>query len=82
MSSTLHDFDAKIARYATGSVDDSTPLPQAGIDSLALLRLAVESAAGNETEIDASRLVTLRTVGDVKCWLSDIAEATTPEAST
>lgn len=81
MSSTLHDFDAKIARYATGSFDDNTPLPQAGIDSLALLRLAVESAAASDTEIDASHLVELRTVGDVKRWLSDIAEAPTHEAS-
>ncbi|MGI5519925.1 acyl carrier protein [Micromonospora sp. CA-259024] len=79
MSSTLHDFDARIARYATGSFDDSTPLPQAGIDSLALLRLAVESAAASDTEIDASQLVTLRTVGDVKFWLRDLAEAATDE---
>jgi hypothetical protein len=81
MSSTLHDFDARIARYATGSFDDSTPLPQAGIDSLALLRLAVESAAGTDTEIDAGQLVRLRTVGDVKGWLSDIATAPTSGAS-
>ena len=81
MSSTLHDFDARIARYATGSFDDSTPLAQAGIDSLALLRLAVESAAANGTEIDAGRLVTLRTVGDVKSWLRELAEAPAPEAS-
>jgi acyl carrier protein len=72
MSETMLDLDATIARYATVTFDDSTPLQDAGLESLALLRLAVEVAADGDTEIDATRLVDLRTVADLKEWLRDI----------
>jgi aryl carrier-like protein len=67
------DLDATIARYATFAFDDSTPLLDAGLESLALLRLAVEVATDEDAEIDASRLVDLRTVADLKGWLIDMA---------
>lgn len=70
MSDTMLDLDATIARFATFSFDDSTPLLDAGLESLSLLRLAVEVAADDDAEIDASRLVDLHTVGDLKGWLS------------
>ncbi|HEV3357709.1 MAG TPA: acyl carrier protein [Pseudonocardiaceae bacterium] len=72
MSDTTLDLDATIARYATFTFDDSTPLLDAGLESLALLRLAVDVASDEEAEIDASRLVDLRTVADLKGWLTDI----------
>jgi aryl carrier-like protein len=72
MSDTMSDLDATIARYATFGFDDSTPLLDAGLESLALLRLAVEVAADDDTEIDATRLVELHTVADLKEWLSDM----------
>ena len=71
MSETL-DLDATIARYATFSFDDNTSLLDAGLESLALLRLAVEVATDEDAEIDASRLVDLRTVADLKGWLIDM----------
>lgn len=72
MTDTTLDLDATIARYATFTFDDSTPLLDAGLESLALLRLAVDVASDDDAEIDASRLVDLHTVGDLKGWLTDI----------
>jgi acyl carrier protein len=72
MSDTVLDLDSTIARYATFAFDDSTSLLDAGLESLALLRLAVEVATDEDAEIDASRLVDLRTVADLKGWLSDM----------
>jgi hypothetical protein len=73
---TTIDLDAVIARYSPFAFDESTPLPAAGIESLAMLRLAVEVAANGEMEIDASALAGLRTVGDLKRWLSALASGT------
>lgn len=72
MTDTTLDLDQTIARYATFTFDDSTPLLDAGLESLALLRLAVDVASDDDAEIDASRLVDLHTVGDLKGWLTDI----------
>jgi hypothetical protein len=69
------DLDPVIARYTTASFDDLTPLPTAGIESLSLLRLAAEVATDQNAEIDATRLVDLRTVGDLKLWLLALALA-------
>lgn len=69
------DLDAAIARYSAFTFDDSTPLPAAGLESLSLLRLAVEVAADDGAEIDATALVGLRTIGDLKRWLGDIASS-------
>ncbi len=74
------DLDAVIARHATTGFDDSTLLLDAGLESLSLLRLAAEVAVDDDAEIDASRLVDLRTVGDLKQWLGEVA-ATTAAAS-
>lgn len=70
--STPIDLDAAIARHATAGFDDSTPLLAAGLESLALLRLAAEIATDDDAEIDAARLVELRTVGELKHWLADL----------
>ncbi|GAA3266023.1 MULTISPECIES: acyl carrier protein [Dactylosporangium] len=71
---TTLDLDPMIARYATVAFDDSTPLLEAGLESLSLLRLAVEVATDENAEIDASRLVDVRTVGDLKVWLRELVE--------
>ncbi|MGW4162042.1 phosphopantetheine-binding protein [Streptomyces sp. NPDC004788] len=70
---TSVDFDAIITKYATFAFDDSTPLQDAGLESLSLIRLAVEVAADDDAEIDATRLADLRTIGDLKAWLRDVA---------
>jgi acyl carrier protein len=67
------DLDPVIARYTVVGFDDSTPLREAGIESLSLLRLAIEIATDDDAEIDATRLVGLRTVGDLKRWLRSLA---------
>lgn len=77
---TPPDLDTAIAKYATAVFDDSTPLLDAGLESLSLLRLAVEVATDEDAEIDATRLVGLATVGDLKTWLGEIAPAATEGA--
>jgi hypothetical protein len=72
------ELDAVIARYATFAFDDSTLLLDAGLESLALLRLAVEVAPDDDAEIDATRLVDVQTIGDLKGWLRDLAATTQP----
>lgn len=67
------DLDSKIGKYASITFDDSTPLLEAGLESLALLRLAVEVASDDDAEIDATGMVDLRTVGDLKKWLTAIS---------
>lgn len=67
------DLDAAIAEHATGAFDDSTPLPAAGLESLAVLRLVVGFAADSDAEIDATRLADLRMVGELKAWLAELA---------
>jgi hypothetical protein len=71
---TTLDLNPMIARYATVVFDDSTPLLEAGLESLSLLRLAVEVATDENAEIDASRLVDVRTIGDLKVWLRELVE--------
>jgi acyl carrier protein len=46
---------------------------EAGLESLALLRLAVDVTTNHDAEIDATGLVDMRTVGDLKKWLGTIA---------
>lgn len=74
------DLDAMIAKYATVSFDDDTALLDAGLESLSLLRLAVEVAADEDAEIDATRLVDLGTVGELKQWLTELAATEGVEA--
>ncbi|QHA10039.1 acyl carrier protein [Streptomyces broussonetiae] len=69
---TPPDLDSMIAQYATADFGDSTLIQEAGLESLSLLRLAVEVAAGEDAEIDAAGLVDLRTVGDLKVWLTSL----------
>ncbi|WP_309112092.1 acyl carrier protein [Actinosynnema sp. CA-248983] len=73
MTTAPVDLDAAIAKHATAAYDDSTPLLDAGLESLSLLRLAVEVAGDDDTEIDATRMVDLRTIGDLKAWLAEMA---------
>ncbi|WP_305783556.1 phosphopantetheine-binding protein [Symbioplanes lichenis] len=75
MSFTWEGLDERIARHADGAFDDSTLLNEAGIESLTLLRLAVQVAPSNDTEIDASQLAAIRTVGELKAWLRQLASA-------
>jgi hypothetical protein len=70
---TATDLDHLIAQYATARFDDATPLQHAGLESSALLRLAVEVATHADAEIDAAQLVELRDVGDLKRWLTSLA---------
>jgi hypothetical protein len=76
------DLDAVIARYATVAFTGATPLHEAGVDSLSLLRLASEVLADVDAEIDATRLVDLRTIDDLKAWLADPAGPAAPGGGT
>ncbi|MFF4489537.1 phosphopantetheine-binding protein [Streptomyces sp. NPDC001544] len=78
MLTTPPDLDSTIARYATADFDDSTLIQEAGLESLSLLRLAVE-VADEDVEIDAAGLVDVRTVGDLKAWLTSLLPATADE---
>lgn len=71
--SRLLELDSAISRYATADFDDATPLLDAGLESLSVLRLAVEIATDESAEIDATQLVEIRTVGDLKTWLTGLA---------
>jgi hypothetical protein len=73
------DLDSTIAKYATASFDDGALLLEVGLESLSLLRLAVEVAADDDVEIDASRLVNVRTVGELKQWLAELAGTGDPD---
>jgi acyl carrier protein len=66
------DLNATIARYATSPFTDVTTLQDAGLESLSLLRLAVDVAEDDDAEIDATRLVDLKTVSDLKDWLTSM----------
>lgn len=67
------NLDQTIEKYATGGFTDATPLLEAGIDSLAVLRLAVEVVSDEDAEIDLTSLVDVRTIGDLKVWLTRLA---------
>lgn len=71
MLTTPPDLDSTIAQYATADFGDSTLIQEAGLESLSLLRLAVE-VADEDAEIDAAGLVDVRTVGDLKVWLTSL----------
>lgn len=73
MLTTPPDLDSAIAQYVTADFDDSTLIQEAGLESLSLLRLAVEVAADEDAEIDAAGLVDVRTIGDLKVWLTGLA---------
>ncbi|MDM4784263.1 MULTISPECIES: acyl carrier protein [unclassified Micromonospora] len=68
----MTDIDDLIARHAVGRFDDDTTLAAAGIGSLTILRMAVEAAPDDGTEIDASRLADVHTVGNLRVWLRDL----------
>jgi hypothetical protein len=70
---TAFDLDSMISKHATAHFDDATSVLDAGLESLSLLRLAVEVAGDDDAEIDATTLVDVHTVGDLKAWLRGIA---------
>jgi acyl carrier protein len=70
------DLDTVIARYAVGRVTDASSLAQAGLDSLAVLRIVVESVTDPEIEIAPSRLADVLTVADLKRWLGELHDST------
>jgi aryl carrier-like protein len=75
---TPPNLDSKIAQYATADFDDSALIQEIGLESLSLLRLAVE-IADEDVEIDAAGLVDVRTIGDLKVWLTSLLPTTTGE---
>lgn len=79
MLTTPPDLDSMIAQYATEDFGDSTSIQEAGLDSLSLLRLAVDAASA-DAEIDAAGLVGVRTVADLKVWLTRLVANDADEA--
>jgi hypothetical protein len=72
-SAQLDELDAAIAKYTSFTFEGTTSLMHAGLDSLTLLRIAVDVASDEDTEIDASGLVKLRTIDDLKGWLLSLS---------
>jgi len=70
------DVDALISSYATVGFTGSTRLLDAGVESLSLLRLAVEAMPDGDVEIDVIGLTELRTIEDLRAWLADLAGRT------
>lgn len=66
------DIDRAITAAAPAEVDDATSLLRAGLDSLAVLRLAAE-VVDEGGEVDPAGLAGVRTVGDLKRWLRTLA---------
>ncbi|NIL64874.1 acyl carrier protein [Salinispora arenicola] len=56
-----------------GGLDDSTPLLEAGLESAVAAATRRRRANDDDAEIDATRLVDLRTVGDLKQWLHELS---------
>lgn len=72
MESAMNDtagLDAAIAVYASGEFDDATPLAEAGVASLAVLRIVVDVLPDPSYELDTEALAAVSTVGDLKRWL-------------
>src|SRR4029453_487791 len=57
----VSEVDATITRYASVAFDDDTPLLEAGLEALSLLRLAGEAATDDDAGDDATRLAPLPT---------------------
>jgi len=66
------DLDEAISAYATGEFEDTTPLAEAGVASLAVLRIVVDVLPDPSLELDTESLATVRTVGDLKQWLATL----------
>ena len=77
MPATSDDVDALIANHATSGFTGGTPLLDAGIESLSLLRMVAEVVPDDgDQEIDATRLAELRTIDDLRAWLTDLVGGT------
>jgi aryl carrier-like protein len=67
------DIDQAISAAALAEVDDATSLQRAGLDSLAILRLAAQ-VVDEDGEVDPAGLADVRTIGDLKRWLRVLAD--------
>jgi acyl carrier protein len=66
------ELDDAIAKVATKEFTDTSTLPEAGIQSLSLLRLVVDLLPDDDAEIDVTKLGQIKTVGDLKAWLVEL----------
>lgn len=66
------ELDDAIAKVATKEFTDASTLPEAGIQSLSLLRLVVDLLPDDDAEIDVTKLGQIKTVGDLKAWLVEL----------
>lgn len=67
------DLDAVIGRFALWPFTDETPLIQAGVDSLSVLRIVADLAVSPGQEIGVERLVAIQTIGELKDWLREMS---------
>ncbi|MEV1026128.1 hypothetical protein [Streptomyces sp. NPDC050264] len=65
-------LDGAICAYATGEFEDTTPLAEIGVTSLAVLRVVIDVLPDPSLELDTGSLATVRTVGDLKQWLATL----------
>jgi acyl carrier protein len=64
-------FAAALSRHVSGPVADDAELTALGLDSLTLVRIVVHFIGeDSDREIDLGTFEELRTVADLRCWLT------------
>ncbi|HZG04687.1 MAG TPA: acyl carrier protein [Streptomyces sp.] len=65
--------DSALAKFIRVPYTPESELSRIGLDSLSIVRIAVEVVPDADQEIDASELAGLRTVGEFRTWLCGLA---------
>ncbi|MEE1943025.1 hypothetical protein V1L54_27085 [Streptomyces sp. TRM 70361] len=73
---TDDEINSVIEAQVSGAYDDASLISEIGLDSLAVVRMAVQTAPGQDTEIDLAGLAGVRTIGDLRQWLGVLRAAT------
>jgi acyl carrier protein len=66
-------IDNIVRRYAVASFNDTSTLTDAGLESMSVVRIIVDLNFDPAIEIDMAHFAELRTVTDLKRWLSSLA---------
>jgi acyl carrier protein len=64
-------FSSALSQFVTGSVSEDAELVELGLDSLTLVRIIVHVVGDDpDREIDPAEIGGLRTIADLRAWLS------------
>lgn len=73
-------FTTALERHVSGPVAEDGDLIRLGLDSLALIRIVVEVAGDDpDRDLDLGEVLELRTVAELRRWLTGGPVDTTPE---